>query len=790
MHGVSTRMLGGVLWFATFASIAAARSPSLLPTQQRIQLIGKEVNLDLFPTGIALSSDGRLLLATNNGFINQSLTLVDTQNLGTVPKPVGLDTLFIGVAISPDGRTAYASDRTNAGAGSVRIGSIAPGPTMTFTGAVSLPKDSFLAGMAISPDAKGSRLYVAENLAGNLAVVDTATKTVVKEIPVGRQPWGVAVHPSLPRVYVSNRADDTVSIVDTEELMVVRDPVPTGRGPNAVAVSPNGAKIFVANATSDDLTVFDVDAPDAPRQISLRPFAGALPGSSPNALAFSPDGSRLYVANAWDNTVAVVSPDSETVLGLIPTGWYPTGIAVSPDNRTLYIANMKGSRTFPRTPDVQLLDFTYNRRFGGTYGVKGTLQILPVPSDRLLAPLTRRARYNDGFDTGHRPSNARVPDGPCFPIPCQPGDVTPIKHVVFIVRENKTYDEDLGDLPQADGAPSLVVYGSDITPNLHKLVQGFVLLDRLFADSEKSEPGHQWTTASIDTDYEEKTWVAATNFRRPNDIGVQDPDHTGFVESVAQPAGLYWFDNCYKQGVSFRNYGEFVRTDDTGTPIDYWVANKDANYREFDLNYSDQLRFEEWKHEFDQQVQTNSFPQFTYITLPNDHTKGTGPGVPDPRSFVAQNDFATGEVVEAISNSPYWNDTVIFIIEDDSQSGGDHVDSHRTVGTVVGPYVRRGYVSHTRFDMASMHRTMELILGLPAMSEFDQMAIPMRELFTDTPDYTPYTAVPETFPMVLTRPNRGAELSARQDWSRPDAVPDELFNQLLWDYLKGPGAQQ
>ena len=659
---------------------------------------------------------------------------------------------------------------------------------MTFTATVALPNNSFLAGMALSPDANGSRLYVAENLAGALAVVDTAAKKVLKEIPVGRLPWGVAVHPSLPQVYVSNRADDTVSIVDTERLVVATYPVPTGKGPNAVAVSPNGAKVFVADATSDDLTVFDVDAPSAPRRISLRPFTDAQPGSSPNALAFSPDGSRLYVANAWDNTVAVVSPDSETVLGLIPTGWYPTAVAVSPDNRTLYIANMKGSRTFPRTADVQRLDFTYNRQFGGTYGVKGTLQILPVPSDRLLTALTRRARYNDGFYAGHRPGNAHVPSGPCFPIPCQPGDSTPIKHVVFIVRENKTYDQDLGDLTQADGAASLVTYGSDITPNLHKLVQDFVLLDRLFADSEKSEPGHQWTTASIDTDYEEKTWVAATNFRRPNDIGVQDPDHHGFVEPVAQPAGLYWFDNCYNHGVTFRNYGEFIRTDDTGAPVPYWVANTDASYREFDLNYSDQLRFEEWKGEFDHQVQTNSFPQFTYITLPNDHTKGTGPGVPDPRSYVAQNDYATGEVVEAISNSPYWKDTVIFLIEDDSQSGGDHVDSHRTVGTVIGPYVRRGHVSHTRFDMASMHRTMELILGLPPMSEFDQLAIPMRELFTDTPDLTPYTAVPETFPMKLTHPNAGAELSARQDWSRPDAVPDEVLNQLLWNYLKGPEA--
>jgi len=430
------------------------------------------------------------------------------------------------------------------------------------------------------------------------------------------------------------------------------------------------------------------------------------------------------------------------------------------------------------------MDFSVNRNFGGTYGVRGTLQVVPVPDDRLLSFLDRQVRVNNGFDTGYRPSNAPFPSGPCSPIPCQPGDPTPIKHVVFIVRENKTYDQELSDLPQGDGVSNLLMYGRNLTPNLHALVEEFVLLDRFFANSEKSEPGHAWTTAAIDSDYEEKTWTSTTNGGRPNDIGVQDPGNPGFVLPVAAPAGLYAFDNCHQHGVTFRNYGEFLRADDNHVPIDYWVANSDLNFRSFDLDYSDQLRFAEWKREFDQQVRTDTFPQFTYITLPNDHTKGTTLGAPDPRTFVADNDLATGKVVEAISNSPYWRDTVIFLLEDDPQSGGDHVDSHRTIGTVIGPYVRRHYVSHTRFDMASMHRTMELILGLPPMSQFDQMAIPMRELFTDTPDFSAYTALPAQFPFMLTRPNPGSELSARQDWRRPDRVPDALLNKLLWDYIQ------
>jgi YVTN family beta-propeller protein len=773
---------GGLSLVVACADAAAARRASLLPTQQRIRAPGKEVTLGLFPMGMALSADGRLALVTNNGFLFQKLTVVDTQTLRTMEgdiSPLGSNVLFLGVALSPDGRTGYASGHTDAGDDVIHTAAIAPGPSITVGTPIPMPQGSFPAGMAISAD--GHFLYVAENVADKLAIVDTAARTVVAEIAVGRLPWGVALHPVLPQLYVSNRGDGSVSVVDTDTREVIATVV-AGNNPNAVAVSPDGSKIFVANAGSDDLTVFDVNRTDEPRRISLRPFEDARPGSSPNALAFSPDGERLYVANAWDNALAVVWPQTETVLGLIPTGWYPTAIAVSPDNRTLYFTNMKGGRTFPRTRTRQPLDFSVNARFGGSYGVRGTLQIVPVPRDRVLPFLERQVRANNGFDTKVRPSNAPPADGPCFPIPCGPDDRSPIKHVVFIVRENKTYDQLLGDLPQADGEARFVLFGESITPNLHKLVQEFLIMDRFFANSEKSEPGHQWTTASIDADYVEKTWPPATDERRPDDIGVHAEG--GVVLPVAQPAGLYWFDNCFENGVTFRNYGEFMRADATGTPIDYWVQNTDRQYRPFDLDYSDQLRFEEWKREFDEQVRTDTFPQFTYIALPNDHTKGTTAGAPDPRSFVADNDLATGKIVEAISNSRYWPETVIFLTEDDPQSGSDHIDSHRTVGTVIGPYVRRHHVAHTRYDMASMHRTMELILGLPPMSQFDQLAIPMRDIFTDEPDLTPYTAVPASFPLQMTAANPGAELSASLDWTRPDRVPDAILNKLLWDYLR------
>src|ERR1700687_4700593 len=470
---------------APFAVHAQPLGLGLLPTQQRIQSIGKQVDLGLFPAGMALSSDGRLVLASNNGFLLQSLTVVDTANLATANKQIGTlgnNVLFIGVALSPDGRTGYASGHTESPLQDViHIVSIAPGPTIAFGDPIILPSGRFAAGLAMSPD--GHRLYVAENLVDKLGVIDTQTKALIAEIAVGRQPWGVAVHPSLQQAYVTNRVDRTLSMVDTEHMIVIAT-VPTGNGPNAVAVSPNGAKIFVANASSDDLTVLDVNAPDSGRRITLSPFQHARPGSSPNALAFSPDGARLYVANAWDNDLAVVSPTSETVVGLIAVGVHPTPVAASPECRKLYVTKMKGARPYPRTRRRQRLDYDVNIRFGGTYGVHGTLQVFPVPSDHMLALLDRRTKSNNGFDTGIRPSNRPVSPGPCFPIPCAEGQQsTVIKHVVFIVRENKTYDQDLGDLTQADGEPAFLMYGRNVTPNLHKLVEDFVLMDRLFARS-------------------------------------------------------------------------------------------------------------------------------------------------------------------------------------------------------------------------------------------------------------------------------------------------------------------
>ncbi len=786
------------------AGPVAARTRGLLPSNQRVTAAGKQIDLGslgLFPSGMVLSKDGGFLFITNNGFLNQSLMTLNTATLGTKQQimATGFNSLFQGIALSPDGKTGFASGGGSADTQKRNIvrtatisatGGIVVGPNIPVSDPIP-PKSfgTFPAGMAMSPD--GQRLYVALNLAGSLGVIDVASKTLLTTIPVGLSPWGVAAHPTRHEVYVTNRGDQTVSVVDTD-TNEMRASVATGSNPNAIAVTPDGSKVFVANANTDDVTVFDPADLATVRTISLTPFDGARPGASPSALAISPDGNTVYVALAWENAVAVIDAHTEELRGYIPTGFYPSAIQVSPDSRRLYIANMKGARTYPRTPEIQPDDYNYNNLLQGTYGVHGTISVLPVPSPAKLHGYTRRVMFNNGYLTGARPSNQNQETGPCSPIPCTAEDVTPIKHVFFIVKENKTYDEDLGDLPEGDSDPSLTLFPRNVTPNTHALVEEFVLMDRFFANSEKSEPGHNWTMGSIDTDYGERTWLPVSYQLRPDDLGSHLSSSTGdvirgTVAPIAVPKGGFWFDNCHDHGVSFRNYGEFLRVDNDGNPLDYWVANTNLDFPVFNLRVTDVYRYQVWAADFAQQVADGTVPQFTYIALPNDHNNGRAAGYPTPEAYVADNDFALGKIVETISNATdVWKQSAIFVLEDDPQSGGDHVDSHRTIGTVISPWVPRHAVIHTRYDMASMHRTMELILGLPPMSIFDQMAIVMRDVFTDTPDYTPYTALPQNIPIDVNPPGTsGAVLSSRYDFSRPDRVPDAVLNKILWDYFTG-----
>ncbi len=364
------------------------------------------------------------------------------------------------------------------------------------------------------------------------------------------------------------------------------------------------------------------------------------------------------------------------------------------------------------------------------------------------------------------------------PIPMKVGDKSPIKYVFYVIKENRTYDQVLGDIPEGNGDPSLVLFGEKITPNQHKLVKEFVLLDNFYADGEVSADGHNWSTSANATDYLEKNWVTSYGGRGGTYPGEGN-------RAIANPKKGFIWDYCKRAGVSYRTYGEFA--DGGKANIPSLVGHFCPYFAGYNLNVSDTARFYQWKKEFDSLVMLNAVPKFNTVRFGNDHTEGLRTGRPTPFAHVADNDLAVGLFIECLSNSPIWKECAVFIVEDDAQNGPDHVDAHRTTAYVAGPFVKRGYVDHTMYSTSSMLRTMELILGLPPMSQYDAAATPMWRSFTSTPDTKPFVSLPANINLKEknTRNSASARLSNSFDFRKEDTIPDLIFSEIVWKAVKG-----
>ncbi|MFZ4628525.1 MAG: alkaline phosphatase family protein, partial [Blastocatellia bacterium] len=491
-------------------------------------------------------------------------------------------------------------------------------------------------------------------------------------------------------------------------------------------------------------------------------------------------------------------PDEGKVTGFIPTGWYPTAVRVSPDNRQLIVANGKGvaSAANPQGPKPNRVRDRTTQYIGSM--LKGTVSLIAMPTRAKLAQLTRRVYANSPY-TDDLLKAARAPKEKTA-IPVRVGDPSPIKHVIYVIKENRTYDQVLGDLKEGNGDPSLCLFGEDVTPNQHALAREFVLLDNFYVDAEVSADGHNWSMGAYATDYVEKTWP--TNYSRRG----RTYDYEG-SKKIARPTGGYIWDYCARAGISYRSYGEFVGIRDvkaggggeadqardrapgseTYTSEDALKGHFSPTFPPYNLAIQDVTRFERWMEEFRAYEANGNLPQFQIVRFGNDHTQGTRVGVPTPRAYVADNDLAVGRLVEAVTNSRYWATTAIFILEDDAQNGSDHVDAHRSIAFVVSPYTKRRFVDSTMYTTSSMLRTMELILGLPPMSQYDAAATPMFHSFTEKPDLTPFRHRPIRYPWTeVNGPNApAAERSAQFDFSREDTLPDIEFNEIIWKSVKG-----
>jgi YVTN family beta-propeller protein len=835
------------------------------PVDQLLTPVGRLVELPgLRPQVLALSPDGKLLVTSGKtselividpelSEIKQRVPLPADEQSEPLPAAPSANILrpdrkgqvsFTGLVFSPDGRRIYLSNVN----GSIKVftvsrdGSVAPSHSLPLPPAnAPRRKAEIPSGLALTPD--GSRLYVCGNLSNRLLELDTATGKTVRTFDVGAAPYDVVLVGK--KAFVSNWAgrrpgagdlvgpagrgtevrvdavrhiasEGSVSIVPLEGASQPSELL-TGLHASGLAVSPDRKYVVCANAGSDHLSVIDVAAEAVVETIWAKSKPSDLFGASPNSLAFDSEGKRLYVANGTQNAIAVIRFEPEdrgdsVLQGLIPVGWFPGAVVFDSQRSSLYVANIKG---LPLVPKRNEADGT---KGFNSHHYQGAISLVPVPDARQLPLLSERASRNLRRAQIAQAALPARKDQPARPIPERIGELSPIQHVVYIIKENRTYDQVFGAHPRGRGQADLCIFGGEITPNQHKLVNEFVLLDNTYCAGILSADGHQWSTTAFSTDYLEKSFAG---FPRsyPDGMGVDEADALAY-----SPAGFLW-DLALLHGKSLRNYGEFmapkVRWRDpqkAGTP-DFracYRAWKDRspdvifesepsiesirlfsppNYVGWGMSVPDQFRADFIIRELKEFEAQGKFPNLVIICLPNDHGSGTAAGCPTPAACMADNDLAFGRIVEALSHSKFWKEMAIFAIEDDPQAGWDHVSGYRTTAYCVSPYAKRDAVVSTRYNTLSVLRTIEQILGMPPMNQFDASATPMFECFTETPDFTPFQSVPNQVPLDQMNPDPAAILdpilrqdavvSATLNFREVDKAPEDTLNRILWRAMKG-----
>jgi YVTN family beta-propeller protein len=832
----------------------------VVPVNQVLTPAGVQVELPgLRPQALALSPDGKLLAVSGKthelvlvdpakGTILQRVLLPPEQSQDALSDPVSSRVLapdkegqlsYTGLIFSPDGSRIFLANVK----GSIKV--FAVGPDHKVRGLYSNPlpetglsyrQKDIPSGLAISPN--GKRLYVALNVSNRLLELDVASGKPLRMFDVGTAPYGVVL--AGHKVYVSNwggrRADDqsvngpigigalvrvdssrfiasegSVSVIDLDTGRVGGE-IMAGLHASGMALAPDGRSLVVANANSDSLSVIDVHSDKAVETISLRWEPKDLFGASPNALVFDRSGRIVYVCNGTQNAAAVVSfrAGHSKLLGLIPTGWYPGAVVYDSERRAIYVANIKGIGSGKHLASGEKVEYNSHQYFG-------TLSLIPIPARNELGSATRVVQRNYQRAAAQAALLPPRPDVAPKPIPERVGEPSVFKHVVYVIKENRSYDQILGDMREGNGEPSLCVFGENVTPNQHKICREFALLDNTYCSGILSADGHQWTDTAFATDYMERSFAG---FPRSYPDGMDDDD----LDALAYaPTGFIW-DNAIEHGKTLRDYGEFAIsvsgwTDRSKKPppkfLDYYhdfvsqtgltrVGSRPAipslapyvntNTLGWDLAVPDVFRAAEFIKELRQFERDGNLPELIIMCLPNDHTSGTKAHTPTPAAQAADNDLAFGQIVEAISHSRFWKETCILAIEDDPQNGWDHVNGYRTTAYVVSPYTRRKIV-HNNYNQTSILRTIELILGLPPMNQMDATATPMSACFSDVADLTPYNSVPNNIPLDQMNPEpkaihdplqrKYAVASAKLPLQAPDRCPEDLLNRIIWNAQKG-----
>ena len=757
----------------------------LLPNGWTLSPAGRSLPLGDLPLNIAVSRSKKLMAVTNNGQGVQSIQLINPVTERILDNIV-VPRSWYGLKFSADEKFLYAS-----GGNDNRILKYA------VTKNKLVLHDSIKLGekwpVKISPagieiDDATNKMYVVTKEKNSLYVVNLLNKKIEQQVPLADAAYACLLSPDKKELYISLWGKKQVLVFDIASKKITAT-IPVGENPNELLLSANGRYLFVACAGDNAVFVINIKERKELEVLNAALYPDAPTGSASNGLALSNNEQTLYVANADNNCLAVFDvskPGFSKAKGFIPTGWYPTNVKLI--GKKIFVSNGKGFSSFPNAkgPNPASTKQTVKYQQGSVEEneerteyigglMKGNMSIIDEPSATNLASYSKVVYENTPY-TKEKELNAKGEPG--NPIPMKVGDSSPIKYVFYIVKENRTYDQVLGDIPEGNGDTSLVLFGEKITPNQHKIVKDFVLLDNFYVDGEVSADGHNWSLAAHGNDYLEKTWP--TNYSGRG--GTYDAEG---ARDIASPDRGFIWDYCKRAGISYRTYGEFA--DDFKANIPVLKDHFCTYFSSWDQQVRDTTRANQWKRDFDSLVNANALPRLNTLRLINDHTEGLSIGRPTPFAHVADNDWGVGMFLDYLSHSNVWKESAVFIIEDDAQNGPDHVDAHRSTAYLAGPYVKRNFVDHSMYSTSSMLRTMELILGLPPMSQYDAAALPMYKCFTATPDFTPFNSVPANINLneKNTKNTASAKLSETFDFSKEDRIPDLVFSEVIWKAVKG-----
>lgn len=762
----------------------------MLPNGWSITPAGNNIAIGELPLNLVVSNQKKYLAITNNGQSTHTIDLIDVASEKRIDSII-IAKAWYGLAFSKDDKFLYASGGHDNQVNKYSISNNKLQLLDSFMLGKPWPNKIGTAGLDME-ETIHNKLFVVTKEANSLYVFDLKTKAISKIVNLGAEAYTCKVSRDRKIVYISLWGDKKILLYDIQSEKIIKK-ISVGNHPNEMYLTRNGQYLYVANADDNSVSLINTNTNTVVETLNAALYPDSPSGSTTNGLALSEDEKTLYIANADNNCLAVfdVSVISKSKSkGFIPVGWYPTNVKVV--GKKIFVTNGKGLTSYanpygPNPINRRQLVLSHQgdtskpakvQYIGSLF--RGSLSIINEPTASQLSIYVQAVYKN----TPYSKAKELVASGePGNPVPMNVGDKSPIKHVFYIIKENRTYDQVLSDVPGGNGDTSLLLFGEKITPNQHKLARDYVLLDNFYVDAEVSADGHNWSMGAYANDYVEKNWPAS--------YGAKGGTHgtSGTLKIGNNKDGFFW-DLCAKNNVSYRSYGEFVADDFGLKPRLESLIGHSAPYAPYGLGVRDTVRFYQWKHDFDSLVAIKAVPQFSTIRLGNNHTEGMRAGRPTPFAHVADNDLAVGMLIDHLSKSPVWNESVVFILEDDAQNGPDHVDAHRSPAFVVGPFVKRNYVDHTMYTTSGMLRTMELILGLPPMTQFDAAATPMWRSFTNKPDFTSFNFQPINVDLNDKNPDNTklGKLSEKFNWDKEDAVPDLIFNEILWQGIKGKRA--